>query len=101
MASNQPNRGRSRRWLGGVFASVLLTSVLTVMAVDVVPDPASAAPGATPSRTWVTNGRVSSIVHRNGRIYLGGDEKDIDVAAKAAEQAINSVTGREMKGGGG
>ena len=36
-----------------------------------------------------------------GRIYLGGDEKDIDVAAKAAEQAINSVTGREMKGSGG
>ena len=36
-----------------------------------------------------------------GRMYLGGDEKDIDVAARAAEQAINSVTGREMKGGGG
>ncbi len=36
-----------------------------------------------------------------GRIYLGGDEKDIDVAAKAAEQAINSITGREMKGSGG
>ena len=31
----------------------------------------------------------------------GIDEKDIDVAAKAAEQAINSVTGREMKGSGG
>jgi hypothetical protein len=36
-----------------------------------------------------------------GRIYIGGDEKDVDVAAKAAEQAINSVTGREMKSGGG
>ena len=36
-----------------------------------------------------------------GRIYLGGEEKDIDVAAKAAEAAINSITGREMKGGGG
>jgi hypothetical protein len=36
-----------------------------------------------------------------GRIYLGGDEKDIDVAARAATQAIESVTGREMKGGGG
>ena len=35
-----------------------------------------------------------------GRIYLGGEEKDIDVAAKAAEAAINSITGREMKGGG-
>ncbi len=36
-----------------------------------------------------------------GRIYLGGEEKDIDVASRAAEAAINSVTGREMKGGGG
>jgi len=36
-----------------------------------------------------------------GRLYLGGDEADIDVAAKAAEVAINSVTGREMKGGSG
>jgi len=36
-----------------------------------------------------------------GRIYLGGEEKDIDVAASAAEMAINSITGREMKGGGG
>ena len=36
-----------------------------------------------------------------GRVYLGGEEKDIDVASKAAEQAIESVTGREMKGGGG
>src|ERR1041384_4851993 len=36
-----------------------------------------------------------------GRIYLGGEEKDIDVAATAAQQAIDSVTGREMKGGGG
>jgi len=36
-----------------------------------------------------------------GRIYIGGDEKDVDVAAKAVERAINSITGREMKGGGG
>jgi hypothetical protein len=36
-----------------------------------------------------------------GRIYIGGDEKDVDVAAKAVEQALNSVTGREMKSGGG
>ena len=36
-----------------------------------------------------------------GRIYLGGEEKDIDVASKAAETAINSITGREMKGSGG
>jgi hypothetical protein len=36
-----------------------------------------------------------------GRIYLGGEDKDINEAAKAAEQAINSVTGREMKGGSG
>ena len=36
-----------------------------------------------------------------GRIYLGGEEKDIDVASRAAEAAINSVTGREMRSGGG
>lgn len=32
-----------------------------------------------------------------GRIYLGGDEKDIDVGYRAAVQAIEEVTGREMK----
>jgi ethanolamine utilization microcompartment shell protein EutS len=31
-----------------------------------------------------------------GRIYLGGEEKDIDVAYKAAEQAIESITGKEQ-----
>ena len=36
-----------------------------------------------------------------GRIYLGGEEKDIEVASKAAEAAINSLTGRPMKGSGG
>ena len=36
-----------------------------------------------------------------GRIYLGGEEKDIEVASKAAEAAINSLTGRAMKGSGG
>jgi ethanolamine utilization microcompartment shell protein EutS len=30
-----------------------------------------------------------------GRIYLGGEEKDIDVAYRAAEQAIESITGKE------
>ncbi len=29
-----------------------------------------------------------------GRIYLGGDERDIDVARPAAEAAINSITGK-------
>ena len=32
-----------------------------------------------------------------GRIYLGGDEKDIDVGWRAAVRAIEEVTGREMK----
>ncbi len=36
-----------------------------------------------------------------GRLYLGGDEEDIDVAAEAAKTAIESITGREMKGGSG
>ncbi|MBN1270347.1 MAG: hypothetical protein JXB04_12220 [Kiritimatiellae bacterium] len=29
-----------------------------------------------------------------GRVYLGGEERDIDVGYRAAEQAIESVTGR-------
>ena len=36
-----------------------------------------------------------------GRVYIGGEERDVDVAWKAAEAAINSVTGREMKSSGG
>jgi ethanolamine utilization microcompartment shell protein EutS len=32
-----------------------------------------------------------------GRVYLGGEERDIDVAYRAAEQAINSITGRAGK----
>ncbi len=31
-----------------------------------------------------------------GRIYLGGDEKDIDIGWRAAVRAIEEVTGREM-----
>ena len=33
-----------------------------------------------------------------GRVYLGGDEKDIDVGYRAAEAAIASVTGRAVDG---
>jgi hypothetical protein len=36
-----------------------------------------------------------------GRIYLGGEERDIDVGYRAAEQAIADLKGREAKGGGG
>jgi hypothetical protein len=36
-----------------------------------------------------------------GRVYLGGDERDIDVGYRAAEQAIADLKGREAKGGGG
>lgn len=36
-----------------------------------------------------------------GRVYLGGEERDIDVGYRAAEQAIADITGRPMKGGGG
>lgn len=34
-----------------------------------------------------------------GRVYLGGEERDIDVAYRAAEQAIASVAGRPARGG--
>ena len=33
-----------------------------------------------------------------GRVYLGGDERDIDVGHRAAEQAIEGVTGRRGRG---
>jgi len=36
-----------------------------------------------------------------GRLYLGGEERDIDVGYRAAEQAVNDITGREDKRGGG
>jgi len=32
-----------------------------------------------------------------GRVYLGGEERDIDVAYRAAEKAIESVSGRAGK----
>jgi hypothetical protein len=32
-----------------------------------------------------------------GRMYLGGEERDIEVAWRAAEQAIASVTGKPAK----
>jgi ethanolamine utilization microcompartment shell protein EutS len=35
-----------------------------------------------------------------GRVYLGGEEKDIDVGYRAAEQAIAAVSGRPGRGGG-
>jgi len=34
-----------------------------------------------------------------GRMYLGGEERDIDVAWRAAEQAIASVKGKAAKKG--
>jgi hypothetical protein len=35
-----------------------------------------------------------------GRVYLGGDERDIDVGYRAAEQAITEVRGRPGRTGG-
>jgi MoxR-like ATPase len=35
-----------------------------------------------------------------GRVYLGGEEKDIDVAYRAAEQAIADIVGRPGRQGG-
>jgi hypothetical protein len=32
-----------------------------------------------------------------GRVYLGGEQRDIDVAAVAASKAIELLTGREAK----
>jgi ethanolamine utilization microcompartment shell protein EutS len=35
-----------------------------------------------------------------GRVYIGGEEKDIDVAYRAAEQAIADIAGRPGRSGG-
>ena len=35
-----------------------------------------------------------------GRVYLGGEERDIDVGYRAAEQAIADITGRPARSGG-
>ena len=32
-----------------------------------------------------------------GRVYLGGEDRDIDVATPAAEKAIEAVSGREIE----
>jgi hypothetical protein len=34
-----------------------------------------------------------------GRLYLGGDEKDIDIGYRAAEQAIAGLNGRSARSG--
>lgn len=34
-----------------------------------------------------------------GRVYLGGDEKDVDVAWRAAEEALRTISGRAPKKG--
>ena len=34
-----------------------------------------------------------------GRVYLGGEEKDVDVAWRAAEEALKTISGREPKKG--
>jgi hypothetical protein len=36
-----------------------------------------------------------------GRVYLGGGEAEIEQAARAAERALSSLSGRESSGGGG
>ena len=35
-----------------------------------------------------------------GRVYLGGEERDIDVAWRAAEQAVKGIVGRPARSGG-
>jgi ethanolamine utilization microcompartment shell protein EutS len=36
-----------------------------------------------------------------GRVYLGGDERDIDIGYRVAEQAIREIKGRKTRMGGG
>lgn len=72
--SPRPPRSRPSRPSGLSRALVvcLVASAVAVVGIGATPQAARAEPSQTPDRTWVTNGRVSSIVHGNGRIYLGG-----------------------------
>lgn len=56
-------------WSGAVFVLLILSLAAALL---VVSRPASAMPGSTPDETWVTDGRVSSVLHVGDRIYLGG-----------------------------
>ena len=65
-------------------------------------EPAAYAPLAANEAEKAANINVLEVrsFGSNGRIYLGGEEQDIDVGWQAAVAAIEGLEGREMKSGG-
>ena len=64
-----PARSAVRR-LSAALALVLVASLVLVVAPP--PRPAAAQPAGVPQETWVTNGRVKTVISGNGRLYLAG-----------------------------
>jgi len=64
-------------------------------------EPAAYAPLAANEAEKAANINVLEVrsFGSNGRIYLGGEEQDIDVGWQAAVAAIEGLEGREMKSG--
>jgi WD40 repeat protein len=88
------HRQALRLWL--TAASVLLAVSLGAAAVLSLAHPASAAPMDAADRTWVTDGRVSSVLRAGDRIYLGGSftlvgpNTGFGVALSAADGRIDA-----------
>src|SRR2546423_14989704 len=64
-----PARSAARR-VCAALAVALVASLVLVVAPP--PRPAAAQPASVPEQTWVTNGRVKTMVPGNGRLYLAG-----------------------------
>ena len=65
------------------------------------PDQAAAAYAALAANEAEKAADINVLEVRNfgsmGRIYLGGEERDIDVGWRAAVAALEGIEGREMK----
>ena len=94
MVQSSTHRQASRLWLA--MASVLLAASLGAGVVLSLSQPASASSADVADRTWVTDGRVSSVVRAADRIYLGGSftlvgpNTGFGVALSAADGRIDA-----------
>jgi trimeric autotransporter adhesin len=70
MLQPSTHRQSPHLWLAAAF--VLLAVTLGAAAILLLARPASAAPAGVADSTWVTDGRVSSVVRAGDRVYLGG-----------------------------
>lgn len=75
----------------------LLTVALSVLPVFVAVTRAGAAPSVVPTETWVTDGRVYSILRLGERIYLGGSFTQVGPNTGFG-LSIDSATGQRQGG---